>query len=230
MDESKKNPYFEKNQLLFEEFKRVFSLEEKKKRVINDFLLLNHGLLAKVVKNSGWQQYQLPEFDDIMQDVIMIYIDFLSEEVEKGSTTYPQIVYPAVLRRLQEHLSIPYGNSGVSIPYASRKVMQKEDWEKTQAIGKAIPIVCEEKSQEHRLEELISSACSKGCSMEDKICNQMVIEEVLKGKSDLIRNIFEDRFFHELTWKEIGEKYAISPDSARYQLKKLAEEIRREIE
>lgn len=228
MNESKDNMFYAQNQIIYD---RLFGAsQDQRKDALDRLLLVNTGLITTAASKCGWRQYNIAEYEDILQTSRMFYIEIIDKSVSEGNKDYPVTIYPKLLRMLQEFLSRPYSNGGVGIPYSSRKVLQRADYEATQKIGQNDSYTNDsmEKQKMNQMESEMVKALT-GMSMEDRICTSIVINNILKEQDEEARKIFENRLFNDLTYKEIAELLGISTDHARYVFNKLTALVKKEL-
>lgn len=230
MAETKNKDFRIKNQALYERMAKD-PPGEARKQTADELITNNHGLIAMAVDASGWRQYTLTEYEDVKQTAMMLFLSIINRHIDNNEKEYPSIIYPELLRALQEALSTFYSNSGVSIPYSTKKLLQRQDYEEAKTIGRSVSYTNDsaEPSLLNHLEYLISKEYNN-MSMEDRICTMIVIKDFLKKQTEEKRKIFAYRFIHNLTFREIGEITNQPEDRVRYILNCLTEEIRKELE
>ena len=105
MNEKKGNNFYAQNQQLYQGL--IGASETQRRDLLDKLLLVNTGLIQKAVSNSGYKQYNVAEFEDVLQTARMLYIEIIQRNINEGSKNYPETVYPELLRSIQEYLSRP---------------------------------------------------------------------------------------------------------------------------
>lgn len=229
MDESKKNGFYGPNQKLYKQLQQACT-NAQRDNLFEQLLLINTGLLIRIEKKISWRQYASCEYEDIMQIIKMYYIQVILESLESEEyPEYPENVYPRVMRLTQENLSRPYSTNGVAIPYSSRKLLQKNNYEETKNIGAGTSYSGADPTVQPKLE--LSMSVAKGSApMEDMLCTRLVLQDILDKQSEQMKEVITDRFFLGLKFKEIGKKNNMSEDHARYLVKVFTNLVRTELE
>lgn len=184
-------------------------------------MLVNTGLLRKAVNSSGYKQYQLAEFEDVLQNATLYYMEIIQRCIDSGEKDYPETIYPELLRTIQENLSRPYANGGMAMPYSTRKMLNRQNYEKTSKIGATSSYSNDLDSAKKSHLEAQMAFSTEGMSFEDKLCIKIVVQEILSKISPETKNMFIDRYLNDLTYSELGGKYACSDDHARYEIGKI---------